>query len=157
MVRLSREAASLLSAGVLAVLVLAVFFRLQNSGPQSVVRRYLEALTTPNMAELADCIVEPLDSPAAIEFQRRMTILIATSRSVHTPRVVRGDREARVELLFVNAQKEVYMAPLAVFKEERRDRWKIGAAESLRLMSVAQRASRRFYIRGLERALVASG
>src|SRR4051812_16565072 len=49
----------ILSAGLLAALVLFVFATLQNYGPQSAVRRFHEAVRTGDPVELEDSIVQP--------------------------------------------------------------------------------------------------
>jgi hypothetical protein len=49
----------ILSAGLVAALVLFVFATLQNYGPQSAVRRFHEAVRTGDPVEIEDSIVQP--------------------------------------------------------------------------------------------------
>ena len=50
---------SLIPAAVLAVVVLSVFSKLQNYGPESAVRRFHEALLNRNEAEIEEVLYQP--------------------------------------------------------------------------------------------------
>lgn len=129
--RQSSEANSVLAAGVLAVIVLAVFVRLQGSGPQSAVRRYLAGLAERNMAEVNSAMVGPEASPASQTLHRQVAYFLDRSDRVAVRDVERADRVALLHIMFANARGGAAVVPVVAVKAPERNRWFIDAEQTL--------------------------
>lgn len=120
---------SLWTAGVLAFVVLFVFFVLQEYGPESAVRRFHRAVQTKNWREVQLVTKQPFEEWAV---QRLVADVASLTQSPGSHRLVRMDRspgQVRAAVVYYHPRR---LPVVRIWIVERfREGWKIDADKTL--------------------------
>ena len=125
-----------IAALLLATLTISVFWALQNSGPESVLRRFHRAAVNGDFQELAE-VVSPDSTPQAVRILQygvadyaRMGARYQMLRMKRSPRLV----QATVAYVLPNRQ----MVPTMTWIVEKRGtQWKVNADKTLSVLAQA--------------------
>ncbi len=130
---LSRRLQSILAAAVLAALTLTVFGLTQNSGPESAVRRFHEALLQGSGDRLAAELADVRDVEAARELRARVLVLLQNRARVGVAKVVQEGKNARVFVTYQLPQQGLMaIIPFALRKST--GAWLVDARKTLDLI-----------------------
>ncbi len=113
-------------AGLLASLTVRVFFELQDYGPESAIRRFLEAIKKNNPAELDDVITEKaIHGDDEKEMIARIGIWQQKGVTMQVGRMERNINEVRAVVIF-SFPNETIFGPVWVVERRGKD-WLVDA------------------------------
>lgn len=121
----------MLPAAVLAIVVLTVFDKLQNYGPESAVRRFHEALITRNEPELEDVLYDPGSTDALNDIIARIYPLLADGAPIHLSDIDR--KPSTVLVLVAYYPPDAQAASYDWVATKTPSGWKVNAAATTRL------------------------
>lgn len=128
--RSKRSPSGIVPAFALACFTLFIFFFTQNSGPESAVLRYHEAIQLRDPQRLQSVTARPIDEAASIEIQTRVAQVMGVYRSLRISRAFRDGDRAIVQVIYRLPNDQATAINFAVVRE--RDQWRVYPAETLR-------------------------
>jgi hypothetical protein len=120
---------SIIPAFVLASIVLFVFFRLQNYGPQSAVRRFHQAIEARDSRELQQVVDEPVESASVRTLLATVTVLLRNG----PPGLLGARGSSTEERLLITYRDEIgnpFPIVFIVTKNPTDRNWKINASKT---------------------------
>jgi hypothetical protein len=129
---ISPKVAAYGSAVVLTILTLAVFAYSKDQGPESVVRRYHQAITEGDVEGLRQ--IETGDSRYSAELSTYLQQVMSQSQRASLGRVRQDGRTAYVDVIYPLAAGRG-MAAMRFVVQKPKLRWKVNPDETVRLLS----------------------
>lgn len=119
------------AASLLAVLTLGVFLPLQNSGPESVIRRFHMASLSRDDSELQRLTLQDIRSPEVVQLRGIVYEIARAGGTFQLGRVLRKPRLVQAEVLYSVPGLGTAVSGWVVQKPAPQTRWKINAAATL--------------------------
>lgn len=123
----------LAAAAILAALTIAVFFALQNYGPESAVRRLHEAFLRKDRAAFAQLLDEPLDDPSVSGVILTLERIAPYADSYRLESMERKVNAARLGVVYLRRSRIIAAAPWWVDRVGSRV-WRINATKTVKWM-----------------------
>ena len=127
-----RKMAKVGAATTLAVVVLGVFFVLQDYGPESAIRRFHRAVQVGDVRELARVTKQPISSRAVADLSGWVQQMRHVGARYRLLRVDRQPREVYAALEYVLPDGQTY--PTVWVVEKPRETWQIDAARTVTII-----------------------
>jgi hypothetical protein len=124
-----------LSAGVLVFLTLYVFYRLQDYGPESAIRRFHAAIKNRDPVDLQRVTKQPIDSSNTIKLIGMVQPWLAEGWSYKLLRMDRSPFQVRAAVVYTPPKEEGYERPLIWVVEKSGRAWMVDVDKTVTILN----------------------